>query len=119
MKVTATQVENAIIDFIRKRGGWARKIHTTGIPRRGKIKGKWQIVGLRRNPKMEGLADIYVMEKGITTRVEVKRKGDTEKPEQKEDRFLWERAGGPSLIVKDIDDFLNQYGRMKNDTRKN
>ncbi len=112
MKITATQVENAIIDYIRKRGGWARKIHTTGVPRRRKINGKWQIVGLRKNPKMEGMGDVYVQEKGITTRVEVKRPGDTEKPNQEEDRFIWERAGGPSLIVRDIDDFLKQYGEI-------
>jgi len=38
MKVTATQVENAIVEFIHYRGGWARVIHTTGVPMA--VKGK-------------------------------------------------------------------------------
>lgn len=113
MKITATQVENAIIDYIRKRGGWARKIHVLPIPIKKKFGKLWLLVGWRKNPKMVGMGDVYVMENGITTRVEVKRPGDTEKPDQKEDRFIWERAGGPSLIVKDIDDFLKQYWKMQ------
>lgn len=112
MKVTANQVENAIIDYIRKRGGWARKIHVLPVPIKSKFGTKWLIEGWRKNSKMVGMADVYVMENGITTRVEVKLRGDTEKPDQKEDRFIWERAGGPSLIVKDIDDFLKQYGQI-------
>lgn len=108
MKVTAAQVENAIVEFIHYRGGWARVVHTTGIPLA--VKGK--IIRWKKNPKMKGMADLYVMEKGITTRVEVKRPGDKENDDQKRDRERWEAAGGPSLIVSDIDDFLNQYGEL-------
>lgn len=108
-KITAVQVENAICDYIRKRGGYAMKIHVTGIPIEKRINGVRRIVAHRKNPKMRGLGDLYIQERGVTTRVEVKRPGDTEKPEQREDRFLWERAGGPSLIVETIDDFLKQY----------
>ncbi len=113
MKFTAVQVENAIVDYIRKKGGWATVINVLPVPIKKKFGKKWLLVGWRKNPKMVGLADVYIMENGITTRVEVKRPGDTEKPDQKEDRFLWERAGGPSLIVKDIDDFLKQYGERQ------
>jgi hypothetical protein len=113
MKITATNVENAICDYIRARGGWARKIHVLPIPIKKKFGSQWLLVGWRKNPKMVGLGDVYVMEKGITTRVEVKRPGDTESVEQKADRGIWERAGGPSLIVKDIDDFIKQYKRLR------
>jgi len=108
-KLSAGQVENAIIDYIRKQGGWARKIHVLPVPIRKKVGKQWLLLGYRKNPKMVGMADIYVMANGITTRVEVKRPGDTEKPEQLEDRMIWEDAGGPSLIVSDIDDFMNQF----------
>jgi len=74
-KLSAGQVENAIIDYIRKQGGWARKIHVLPVPIRKKVGKQWLLLGYRKNPKMVGMADIYVMANGITTRVEVKRPG--------------------------------------------
>lgn len=110
MKISASSVENAVIDYFRKRGGYARKIHVTPIPVRRKVNGKWIIAGQRKNPKMRGMADVMALLAGVPYRIEVKRPGDTEKKHQEEDRLGWEKSGGRSLIIRDIDDFLEQIG---------
>lgn len=112
----ASHIEDGIVAWFFYHGGWARKIHVTPIPTRKKIKGKWQITGMRPNPKMVGCADIMACRKSLAYRIEVKTPGDKESIEQKVDRQNFENADGISMIVKSLDDFLGQIKVLKNIT---
>ena len=106
----ASIIEDSIADYIQLvMRGYFKKIQTTGIPVRRKINGKWTLVAIRKNPKQVGAMDCLVMFKGIAIRVEVKTKGDVESLEQRIDREQWEAAGGESMIVKSLDDFIEQF----------
>lgn len=102
MRVKAGDVEKAIIEYLRLKKFYARKIYVSGIPIRGD-RNRW-----RRNP-MKGMADIIAVCAGIAYRIEVKCGKDRESREQVADREEWEAAGGRSLIVRDVEDFLSQF----------
>lgn len=110
----ATQVEDFIIGwFMTVNRSWARKVHVTPIPIRTKVRGRWQITGLRPNPKMVGFADVMASMNRISYRIEVKVGKDKESPEQRADRLTFERSRGNSMIVKSVDDFLEQMEELK------
>ena len=111
-KVKAGDVENAIVKYFVVHSGWARKIHVTPIPIRAKVNGRSTIVGQRKNPKMRGMADVMAMIGGIGYRIEVKVGRDKESLEQEQDRLAWEQAGGRSMIVSSVDDFMSQFGEF-------
>lgn len=113
-RTKAGDVENAIIKYFVVHGGWARKIHVTPVPVRTKANGKWSITRLRKNPKMKGMADVLAVLAGIPYRIEVKVGRDTEKEHQEQDRLLYEKAGGRSMIVSSVDDFLEQMEAHSN-----
>ena len=104
VKFNAHDVEKAIVQYFRMRGGWSTIITVSGKP---VFKNK-KFVCLRPNHDMRGMADVYGMIAGIMYRVEVKVGRDVESADQIRDRLEWEAAGGRSLIVKTIDDFLSQ-----------
>ncbi len=110
VKFSAHDVEKAIVDWFLYRGGWAVIITVSGKP---VFRGK-QFICLRPNHDMRGMADVYGMlpPDGVIYRIEVKVGRDTESADQIRDRVQWEQAGGRSMIVKSIDDFLEQFGEF-------
>ena len=100
----AAIIEDGIVKWYFMNGGWARKIHVTGIP----VSSGGKIIRWRKNTKMLGMADVMACLDGVAHRVEVKVGRDKESPEQRVDRQNFERSGGKSMIVESLDDFLSQ-----------
>lgn len=100
----ASRIEDGIVKWYFMHGGWARKIHVTGIP----VANGGKIVRWRKNPKMVGSPDVIACLQGIAHRIEVKVGSDKESQHQVVDRQNFERSGGKSMVVVSLDDFLSQ-----------
>lgn len=99
---------NAIIDYVKLHGGFARRVNTSGIPiiTGGHIRG-W------RKSKNIGAADIRIIFAGYSIDVEIKTGKDKQRPDQAEFQKEVEAAGGEYWEVKDVPDFIELFSNWK------
>ena len=88
----------AIIKYIKARGGYAVRINCTGIY--DAKSGNW-----RKSTTERGTADIHICWKGMHVSIEVKNGDDRQSSQQKDVEQAVVDAGGKYLIVSEFVEF--------------
>lgn len=92
----------AIIKYIRARGGYAVRINCSGIY--DKKTGRW-----RKSTTERGTADIHACIEGKHISIEIKNGDDRMNDHQRKVQEAIEEAGGIYFVVKEFADFYSWY----------
>lgn len=104
---TANGLTRALIDFCRLTGHHAERVANMGRQIGTGKNRKW-IPGTGTN----GTADIHIVKNGRFVACEIKIGADRQSEAQRRYQLDIERAGGIYLIVKDFEDFLQQWRQI-------
>jgi len=104
---TANGLTKAVVDFLNFSGHWATRINNQGtwVREKAHVNGGYY----RPSTQAKGIADIDSLIKGRKVAIEIKIGKDRQSEAQKEFQAKIERAGGHYWIVKDFDQFYEQY----------
>jgi len=120
---SAAQMEKLIVDFMRLSGHQVQKVTTTGTYRDNR-KRVTDVLGFERTigtgqyvpgTSTKGASDIKatLAPSGLSLAIEVKfSKSDRQQPDQKVYQKDIEQAGGFYIIVRTLEDFLEQYTKI-------
>ena len=104
-KIKETQIQKAIMEFLRFQKIQCWRIKTVGIPN-----GEG---AFRYNNEMRGMADICLIFKGLSVWFEVKTATGKQTPHQKEFQRQVESAGGFYFLVRSVDDAVSAINQLK------
>lgn len=112
-KSPTNETTRRILNFLLYQGVFAWRNNTVGVPlRRG-----GEIIGFRSAGK-KGVSDILgvysCMGRGLFLAIEVKTGKDRLSPEQEGFLATVNKLGGVGLVVKNYEDFLEQWNQIEN-----